>query len=62
MFVNHRVVSFLFHGLSLSLSELVPLDIEFIKKVKAFMDEYNIEIDSEHISLDSLNFTSDLIG
>lgn len=42
--------SFFCHGLSLSIGGPSPLDIEFVKNVKAFMDEHNIEVYSEHLS------------
>ena len=38
------------HGLSLSIGSPDELDIEFIKAVKLFMDEHNIDIYSEHLS------------
>lgn len=38
------------HGLSLSIGSPEPLDINFIKQVKAFLDKYGIEIYSEHLS------------
>lgn len=38
------------HGLSLSIGSSEPLDWEFLKKVKAFIKEYNIQIYSEHLS------------
>ncbi len=38
------------HGLSLSIGSPDKLDIEFVKSVKSFMDEHNIEIYSEHLS------------
>ncbi len=38
------------HGLSLSVGSYEDLDIEFVKKVKLFMDEFNIQIYSEHLS------------
>lgn len=41
---------FFCHGLSLSIGGPAPLDIVFIKNVKAFLDEHNIEIYSEHLS------------
>ncbi|EDQ01079.1 HvfB family MNIO-type RiPP peptide maturase [Shewanella benthica] len=41
---------FFCHGLSLSIGGPAPLDMEFIKNVKAFLDEHNIEIYSEHLS------------
>lgn len=38
------------HGLSLSIGSPDPLDLDFLKKVKAFLNEYNAQIYSEHIS------------
>ncbi|MEO9258287.1 MAG: DUF692 domain-containing protein [Crocinitomicaceae bacterium] len=38
------------HGLSLSIGSPDELDIPFLKQVKAFLDEYNIDIYSEHLS------------
>ncbi|WP_018693173.1 HvfB family MNIO-type RiPP peptide maturase [Algicola sagamiensis] len=44
---KHRFVT---HGLSLSLGSPDPLDIEFVKDVKAFLDLHGIEHYSEHLS------------
>lgn len=41
---------FFCHGLSLSIGGPAPLDIEFVKNVKSFLDEHKIEIYSEHLS------------
>jgi uncharacterized protein (UPF0276 family) len=60
------------HGLSLSIGSPDPLDMEFLKKVKKFLNEYNAKIYSEHISYSKCNnahlydllpmpFTSDAI-
>ncbi|RUO46125.1 hypothetical protein CWE21_12120 [Pseudidiomarina aquimaris] len=38
------------HGLSLSIGSPDALDIEFIKKVKTFLDRFDIAIYSEHLS------------
>ncbi|MBI9053607.1 MAG: DUF692 domain-containing protein [Bacteroidales bacterium] len=38
------------HGLSLSLGSPEELDWKFIKKLKIFLDEHNVEIYSEHLS------------
>lgn len=38
------------HGLSLSIGSPEELDMEFLKKVKFFLKEYNVEIYSEHLS------------
>jgi len=41
---------FVTHGLSLSIGSPAPLDVDFVKDVKSFLDEHNIEIYSEHLS------------
>lgn len=38
------------HGLSLSIGGISPLNIDFIKRIKAFMREHQITIYSEHLS------------
>lgn len=38
------------HGLSLSIGGTAPLNIDFIKRIKAFMREHHINIYSEHLS------------
>ncbi|WP_017444671.1 DUF692 domain-containing protein [Gayadomonas joobiniege] len=38
------------HGLSLSIGSPDPLDIDFVKTVKQFLDRYQIEVYSEHLS------------
>ncbi|MDA1075097.1 MAG: DUF692 domain-containing protein [Proteobacteria bacterium] len=38
------------HGLSLSLGSPAALDIDFIKQIKAFLDEHQIRYFSEHLS------------
>lgn len=38
------------HGLSLSIGSPEELDMEFLKNVKQFLKEYNVEIYSEHLS------------
>ena len=38
------------HGLSLSIGSPDPLDIDFIKSLKEFLDKYNVELYSEHLS------------
>jgi uncharacterized protein (UPF0276 family) len=43
------------HGLSLSIGSADSLDIEFVKSVKQFMDEHNIQTYSEHLSYCSHN-------
>lgn len=41
---------FVCHGLSLSLGSPAPLDVNFVREVKAFLDEHGIEVYSEHLS------------
>lgn len=41
---------FLCHGLSLSLGSPAPVDVPFVKTVKAFLDACNIRAFSEHLS------------
>ncbi len=41
---------FVCHGLSLSLGSPAPLDVDFVREVKAFLDEHAIETYSEHLS------------
>ncbi len=41
---------FVTHGLSLSIGSPAPLDVEFVRNIKAFLDEHNIQIYSEHLS------------
>jgi len=38
------------HGLSLSVGSPDPLDMEFLKKVKTFLDQSNARVYSEHLS------------
>ena len=38
------------HGLSLSLGGLTPIDTDFVKDVKAFLDKFKIPFYSEHLS------------
>jgi uncharacterized protein len=38
------------HGLSLSIGSPDPLDMDFLKKVKAFLKRYDVKIYSEHLS------------
>lgn len=38
------------HGLSLSIGSPAPLDLEFIDNIKAFLDRFEIEHYSEHLS------------
>lgn len=41
------------HGLSLSIGSPDPIDFEWLKKVKIFLNEYNVQIYSEHLSFNS---------
>ena len=43
-------VPFTTHGLSLSIGSFAPLDRDFLKQLKAFLDQYQIELYSEHLS------------
>lgn len=45
-----REFPFVCHGLSLSIGSPAPLDVEFVKQVKAFHEQHNIAIYSEHLS------------
>lgn len=38
------------HGLSLSIGSPEPLDYVFLKQIKAFLDTYNVQLYSEHLS------------
>ncbi len=38
------------HGLSLSIGSPDPLDMDFLKSVKSFLKEYNVQVYSEHLS------------
>ncbi len=42
------------HGLSLSIGSPEPLNMDFLKELKDFLDFYEIEIYSEHISFSSV--------
>ncbi|MCL1143993.1 HvfB family MNIO-type RiPP peptide maturase [Shewanella gaetbuli] len=42
--------TFFCHGLSLSIGSPAKLDTDFVKNIKAFLDEHDIEIYSEHLS------------
>ncbi|MDE4969968.1 DUF692 family multinuclear iron-containing protein, partial [Francisella tularensis] len=37
------------HGLSLSIGGFQPLNKTFLNEIRAFLDDYNIEIYSEHL-------------
>jgi uncharacterized protein (UPF0276 family) len=41
---------FICHGLSLSLGSPAPLDVEFLRSVKSFLDEFDIRYYTEHLS------------
>jgi uncharacterized protein (UPF0276 family) len=43
------------HGLSLSIGSPDPLDWEFVKGVKRFLDEFDVAIYSEHLSYSKCN-------
>jgi len=43
------------HGLSLSIGSACKLNRKFVKQVKTFLDRYNIEFYSEHLSFSSLD-------
>lgn len=43
------------HGLSLSIGSPDPLNWAFIKEIKKFLDTYNIELYSEHLSYSQCN-------
>ncbi|MGH1538685.1 MAG: HvfB family MNIO-type RiPP peptide maturase [Gammaproteobacteria bacterium] len=43
-------VPFVTHGLSLSIGSPAPLDENFIREIKNFLDEHNIRCYSEHLS------------
>ena len=47
--------SFVCHGLSLSIGSTDPLDMVFLKKLKAFLKEHNIRTYTEHLSYCSDN-------
>ncbi|SDI87102.1 hypothetical protein SAMN04488540_103325 [Ferrimonas sediminum] len=46
---------FVCHGLSLSIGAPAPLDVDFVKQVKRFLDTHGIELYSEHLSYCSGN-------
>ena len=41
---------FVCHGLSLSIGSPAPLDEDFVREVKTFLDQHNIRVYSEHLS------------
>ncbi len=42
--------AFVCHGLSLSIGSPAPLDLDFVRKVKVFLDEHRIRAYTEHLS------------
>jgi uncharacterized protein len=48
---NYSVVA---HGLSLSIGSLEPINVSFVKEIKRFLDRYQIQHYSEHLSFSSL--------
>lgn len=51
------------HGLSLSIGDTEPLNREFVRDVRCFLDDYDIAIYSEHLSLsrDSRGYLHELL-
>ena len=49
---EHEIVA---HGLSLSIGSNTPLDKSYLKKLKTFLDDYEIKHYSEHLSFCSLD-------
>lgn len=43
------------HGLSLSIGSPEPLDLDFLKKIKQFLQEFSVKIYSEHLSYTKTN-------
>ncbi len=43
------------HGLSLSIGSPDPLNLEFLKEVKSFLNEYNVQLYSEHLSFSQVD-------
>ena len=41
---------FVCHGLSLSIGSPSPLDLDFVRRIKAFLDEHDIRAYTEHLS------------
>jgi len=50
-----KVNQFVAHGLSLSIGSPDPIDVNFVKDVKNFLDEHNIAYYSDHLSYCSGN-------
>jgi len=42
--------AFVAHGLSLSIGGVEPLDVEFIKQVRTFLDQHNIRAYTDHLT------------
>ncbi|QYJ77543.1 HvfB family MNIO-type RiPP peptide maturase [Shewanella acanthi] len=42
--------TFYCHGLSLSIGSPAPLDVDFVRRIKTFLDEHQIQVYSEHLS------------
>lgn len=38
------------HGLSLSLGSPAPLDVAFLREIKSFLDEFRVDVFTEHLS------------
>lgn len=51
------------HGLNLSIGDPLPLNLDYLHKIKAFLDEYKIEIYSDHLSFsrDEKGYLYDLL-
>ncbi len=51
------------HGLSLSIGDTQPLNVDYLKNIRAFLDEYQIEIYSDHLSFsrDEQGYLYDLL-
>lgn len=51
------------HGLGLSIGDTQPLNIEFIKRIRVFLDRYDIDVYSEHLSFsrDQQGYLYDLL-
>ncbi|TVR38681.1 MAG: DUF692 domain-containing protein [Cryomorphaceae bacterium] len=43
------------HGLSLSVGSPDPLDLQFLRDLKGFLDEHNVQLYSEHLSYSKCN-------
>jgi len=51
------------HGLSLSIGDTEPLNVSFIRRIRQFLDDYNIALYSEHLSFsrDAQGYLYDLL-